>query len=71
MIGNVNYHRAIVLISALQFLAAGNRTSYEGWGMRRALLMASNYTGKPYTRTRIQRAIDDLTAWVQANGEST
>lgn len=55
----VDVFRIRVLISSLGLLAAGISPT-RGLSKKRALVLATEYTGKVYKRTEIEKAIGDL-----------
>lgn len=57
--------QAVTLRSALGLLKAGIKPS-RGWTMTKALQMATSYTSKPYKRTECDRAVADMTLWIEA-----
>lgn len=61
----VQAYRAIVLRSALAMLDKGIIPT-RGMTKRKALAMASGYTGKAYRNTEIEKARADLQVWIDA-----
>jgi hypothetical protein len=59
----VEFFRVAVLKSALGLLKEGI-TPRKGLSMTKALRMCKDYTGKDYKRKEVDKAIADLTSWM-------
>lgn len=64
----VNTFRAISLKHGLALYARTGMKPNSAWTPTNMLKAASGITGKAYKRGRYQEAMDDLEAWVTANG---
>jgi hypothetical protein len=60
----VNLYRAAVIRSALKLLIKGIKPT-RGATMTSTLALVKEYTGKTYKRTEGERAIDDMTIWIE------
>lgn len=60
----VEVFRAAVLVSALGLLAKGIRPT-RGLTLKKALTLATHYTGRSYKRTEVEQARRDINVWVQ------
>lgn len=60
----IQLYRATMLRSAIK-LATKRIQITRGLTMTKALAYASEYTGQKYKRTEAERAITDLTAWIE------
>lgn len=58
----VEVFRCAALMSAIGLLSKGIKPS-RGWTMKRALAMASQYSGKHYKRGEHEQAVRDLRVW--------
>jgi hypothetical protein len=56
---------AVTVRSAIGMLKKGIKPSRH-WTMTKALRMATSYSGKTYKRTEADRAMADLTLWIDA-----
>lgn len=61
----VNLYRAAVIRSALGLLMKGIRPT-RGATMTGTLKLVAGYTGKSYKRTEGERAVADMTLWIEA-----
>lgn len=61
----VDLYRAAVLKGAIGLLTKGISPT-RGLTMKRALALATEYTGTPYKRTQAAQAITDLAAVIEA-----
>lgn len=66
--GGVTTYRAITLKHGLAFYAKTGIKPNRGWTPSAMLRTAGQITGKTYKRGQYQQAVDDLTAWINANG---
>lgn len=60
----IELFRAATLKTALKLLSVGI-TPTHGFTMKRSLELTAQYTGQKYKRTEVQRAIADLTVWIE------
>jgi hypothetical protein len=60
----VEVYRVAVLIQAIGLLSKGIKPT-RGLSMKKALLIAKEYTGQDYKRSEWQRAKDDLKVWLE------
>lgn len=60
----VQCYRVAVLMQSLSLLSKGIRPT-RGLTMKKALLIAKEYTGQDYKRSEWQRAKDDLKVWLE------
>jgi len=61
----VNLFRAKMLRSAIKMLAVGLKPT-RGFTAKKALAMASEYTGKAYKRGQLAEARADVEVWIHA-----
>lgn len=61
----VNLYRAITLKSALSTYARSGMLMTRGVSATGMLVMATQYTGKPYKRGEHQKAADELVLWIE------
>lgn len=59
-----NLYRAAVIRSALRLLTQGIKPT-RGATMTGTLKLVQGYTGKTYKRTEAERAMADLTVWIE------
>lgn len=59
----VNLYRAIVLASSMRLFAKTGIKPTRGVGGPQMLAMATQYTGKTYTRTQMEQAAEDVKHW--------
>jgi hypothetical protein len=60
----VHLYRAAVVRSSLGLLQKGIQPT-RGMTMTKVLKLVTYYTGKTYKRTESNKAIDDLTVWIE------
>lgn len=60
-----NLYRAAVIKNGLRLLKQGIKPS-RNWTLTKALAAATGYTGKTYKRSEADKAIADMTAWIDA-----
>jgi hypothetical protein len=59
----ISLYRASMVCAGLGLFKSGIRPS-RGWTLTKALRIATEYTGKPYKRTEVDRARADLKIWI-------
>ena len=59
----VHLFRAASLVAGIGLLQKGIKPG-RAWSMRRALLVAGQYTGKQYKRKQAAEAVADLRVWI-------